>query len=129
MAKDILFILTDQYGNSLENYRLSGRISIFYVYPNTKPKEVYAAEVNSGIINGNLPLPDKGIESTLVVIEFDSEFYNAPGKLLYKGLVNTPQKIALSKKAITPEKKADILKRTVEDLKQSALERVGFVRG
>ena len=125
MAENILFTLVDEYGNSLENFRLQGRYTVFYNYSGTKPKEVLANPINSGIGYGDLPKPEKGLESTLLVIEFQSEFYNAPGKLLYKGLYQAPQKIVVSKKALDPAKKIDLLKRSAENLKTTALERVG----
>ena len=124
MAENTLFILVDQYGNSLENFKLLGRYTFYYNYSGKNPEQVSAGPINSGIVYGTLPGPEKGLESTLLVIELDSEFYNAPGKLLYKGLYQAPQKIAVSKKALDPKEKTDILKRSAQDLRQAALERI-----
>jgi hypothetical protein len=125
MAENILFTLVDEYGNSLEKFKLQGSFAFYYNYPNKEPMLALKGLLKSGIAYGNLPEPDKGLESTTLIIEFNSEFYNAPGKLLYKGLYQAPQKIAVSKKALDPEQRIDLLKRSTEDLKQAAAERVG----
>jgi hypothetical protein len=125
MAENILFTLVDEYGNSLEKFKLQGRFSFYYKYPNKEPKSVLEGQLGGGIAYGNLPLPQKDLESTTLIIEFESEFYNAPGKLLYKGIYQAPQKIAVSKKALDPEQRAEILNSSLQDLKQAASERVG----
>jgi len=115
MAENILFTLVDQYGNSLEKFKFDGRFSFYYNYSNEKPKSVLEGQLGGGIAYGNLPKPDKGLESTTLIIEFESEFYNAPGNLLYKGQYPAPQKIAVSKKALDPKQKNDILKLATEE--------------
>jgi hypothetical protein len=122
MAKNILFTLVDQYGNSLEKFKLQGSFTFYYNYPNKEPMLVLEGQLGGGIAYGNLPEPDKGLESTTLIININSEFYNAPGNLLYKGQYPAPQKIAVSKKALDPEQRIDLLKRSTEDLKQAASE-------
>jgi hypothetical protein len=125
MAENILFTLVDEYGNSLENFKFGGRFSFYYNYPNKKPVEVLTGSMMTGIAYGTLPRPEEDLESTTLIIEFNSEFYNTSGNLLYKGQYPAPQKIAVSKKALDPEQRIDLLKRSTEDLKQAASERVG----
>ena len=125
MAKNILFTLVDQYGNSLEKFKLQGRFSFYYNYSNEKPKSVLEGQLGGGIAYGNLPEPDKGLESTTLIIEFESEFYNAPGTLFYKGIYQAPQKIAVSKKALDPQQKNDILELATEELSLAVQARLG----
>lgn len=124
MAENILFTLVDEYGNSLENFRFQGRFQVYYNHSQGKPKLVANGEFDNGIVYATLP-KSEDVVSTLLVIDFESEFYNAPGKLLYKGIYQAPQKIAVSKKALDPKQRIDLLKRSTEDLKQAAAERVG----
>jgi hypothetical protein len=124
MAKNILFILVDQYGNSLENFKFEGRFTFLYSYPNKKPEPVLSQPFNSGIAYGDLPKPEKGLEYTQLIIEFESEFYSAPGRLLFKGQYEAPQKIAVAKKTLDPQQKNDILKRANDKLSQAVQERV-----
>jgi len=124
MAENILFTLVDEYGNSLENFKLRGRFQVYYNYSQGKPKLVVNGEFDKGIVYAALP-KSEDVVSTLLVIDFESEFYNAPGKLLYKGLYQAPQKIAVSKKALDPKQRIEILERSTQNLKQVAAERVG----
>jgi hypothetical protein len=124
MAKNILFTLVDQYGNSLENFRFDGKFTFTYSYQNKKPVNVLSGEFNTGIVSGTLPTPDKGLEYTQLVIEFESEFYVAPGRLLFKGLYEAPQKIAVAKKALDPQQKNDILRRANDNLSQAIQQRL-----
>lgn len=127
MAENILFTLVDEYGNSLENFKLPGKFQVYYNYSQGKPKLVANGEFDLGIVYATLP-ESKDVVSTLLVIEFESEFYNAPGKLLYKGIYQAPQKIAVSKKAISPADKAKILDQVKQKLSAAAAERVSGVR-
>jgi hypothetical protein len=123
--KNILFTLVDQYGNSLENFKFEGRFAFLYSYPNKKPEPVVEGGLNGGIAYGELPKDVFNLESTTLIIEFESEFYNAPGTLLYKGQYPAPQNIAVTKKTLDPEQKNDILKKATEELSQAIQERVG----
>ncbi len=125
MAENILFTLVDQYGNSLEKFKLQGSFAFYYNYPNKEPMLALKGLLKSGIAYGGLPAPEKNLESTTLIIDINSEFYNAPGRLLYKGLYQAPQKITVSKKALNPEQRAEILNSSLQDLKQVASERVG----
>jgi len=127
MAENILFTLVDEYGNSLENFRLSGRFQVYYNYSKNKPKLVADGEFDLGIVYATLP-ESKDVVSTSLIIDIDSEFYNSPGRLLYKGLYQAPQKIAVSKKAISPADKAKRLEDIKQRLTQAAAERVSGVR-
>jgi hypothetical protein len=125
MAENILFTLVDQYGNSLENFKFEGRFAFLYSYPNKKkPEPVVEAGFNGGIAYGDLPKPDKVLESTTLIIEFESEFYNAPGTLVFKGQYQAPQNIAVTKKTLDPKQKNDILEKATEELSQAIQERV-----
>jgi hypothetical protein len=124
--KNILFTLVDQYGNSLKNFKFEGRFTFLYSYPNQKPERVMEGGFNGeGIAYGELPEPNKGLEYTQLIIEFESEFYNAPGRLLFKGQYQAPQDIAVTKKTLDPKQKNDILKKANEELSQAIQERVG----
>jgi hypothetical protein len=125
MTENILFTLVDEYGNSLENFKFEGRFTFLYSYPNKKPDIALSDRLGSGIAYGDLPKPDKGLESTQLIIEFESEFYNAPGRLLFKGQYQAPQDIAVTKKTLDPKQKNDILKKANEELSQAIQERVG----
>ena len=125
MAENILFTLVDQYGNSLENFKLQGSFTFYYNYPGKKPEQVLVGQLPSGIAYGNLPKPQIGLESTTLIIELNSEFYNAPGTLFYKGIYQAPQKIAVSKKALDPQQKNDILKLATEELSLAVQARLG----
>jgi hypothetical protein len=126
MTENILFTLVDEYGNSLENFKFEGRFTFLYSYPNKKPDIALSDRLGSGIAYGDLPKPDKGLESTQLIIEFESEFYNAPGRrLLFKGQYEAPQKIVVAKKTLDPQEKYDILKRTNDKLSQEVQARVG----
>lgn len=127
MAENILFTLVDEYGNSLENFKLPGKFEVYYNYSQGAPKLVANGEFDLGIVYATLP-ESKDVVSTLLVIDFESEFYNAPGKLLYKGIYQAPQKIAVSKKAISPADKAKRLDEVKQKLTEVAAERVGGVR-
>jgi hypothetical protein len=123
--KNILFTLVDQYGNSLKDFKFEGRFTFLYNYPNTKPKPVADGRLDFGIAYGDLPKPDKGLESTQLIIDFKSEFYNAPGRLLFKGQYQAPQNIAVTKKTLDPKEKNAIVYMATVKLSQAIQERVG----
>jgi len=125
MAENILFTLVDQYGNSLKDFKFEGRFSFYYSYPNKKPQPVVDGRLDLGIAYGDLPKPEKGLESTTLIIEFESEFYNSPGRLLYKGQYQAPQNIAVTKKTLDPKKREQVIKKSIDDLRLAAQERVG----
>ena len=127
MAANTLFILVDQYGNSLENFRFGGRFTFFYNYPDIAPQSVLSGQFRSGIAYGDLPKPSLGLESTTLMLNFDSDFYNAPGTLLFKGQYQAPQNITVSKKTLDPQQKNDILKRSSEDLNEAVAQRIGNI--
>jgi len=124
MAENILFTLVDQYGNSLENFKFKGKFNFLYSYSNKKPVNALSGEFDTGIVSGTLPKPDKDLEYTQLVIEFESEFYVAPGRLLFKGLYEAPQKIAVAKKALDPKQKYDIINKANDELLQAIQGRV-----
>jgi hypothetical protein len=124
MAENTLFILVDQYGNSLENFKFDGKFTFLYSYPNKKPELVVEGRLDLGIAYGDLPKPDKDLEYTQLIIEFESEFYSAPERLLFKGQYEAPQKIVVAKKTLDPKEKNDILKNATEELRQAIQERV-----
>ena len=128
MAENTLFTLVDQYGNSLENFKFEGRFTFLYSYPNKKPERVFEGGFNSGIAYGELPEPNKGLEYTQLIIEFESEFYNTPGRLLFKWQYQAPQNKAVTKKTLDPQQKNDILNRVNDKLSQAVQERVGPTR-
>jgi hypothetical protein len=125
MAENTLFTLVDQYGNSLENFRFDGKFTFTYSYQNQKPVVALKETFQGGIVYGTLPAPEKGLEYTQLVIEFESEFYSAPGRLLFKGQYEAPQKIVVAKKTLDPEQKNVIIKKSSEDLSQAVQNRVG----
>ena len=123
MEKNTLFTLVDQYGNSLENFKLPGSFTFYYNYSRNS-SEVLTVSITSGTGNGILPRPEEGLESTTLVIAIDSKFYNSPGELVYKGEYQAPQNIAVSKKTLDPEQKVEILETYTEDLRQAVLDRI-----
>lgn len=125
MAKNILFTLVDQYGNSLEKFKLQGSFTFYYNYPGKKPEQVLTGSMSTGIAYGTLPRPEEDLESTTLIIELNSEFYNAPGTLFYKGIYQAPQKIAVSKKALDPQQKNNILELATEELSLAVQARLG----
>lgn len=128
MAANILFTLVDQYGNSLKDFRFDGRFTFIYIYSdNRKPNIALEGQLTGGIAYGDLPKLEKGLESTRLIIEFNSEFYNAPGALLYKGQYPAAQNISVSKKTLDPKQRAVIIEKSIDELKQVASKRVGGV--
>jgi hypothetical protein len=125
MSANKLFTLVDQYGNSLENFRFDGKFTFTYSYQNERPVVALKDSFQGSTAYGNLPLPDKGLEYTQLVIEFESEFYSAPAPLEYKGKFVSPQTIVVAKKTLDPQQKNDILKRVNDKLSLEVQARVG----
>ena len=125
MTENILFTLVDQYGNSLENFKFDGKFTFLYSYPNKKPEPVFEGRLDLGIAYGEVPEPDKGLEYTQLIIEFESKFYYAPAPLEYKGEFTSPQTIVVAKRPLDPEAKYDILKRASEKLNEAVAQRIG----
>jgi hypothetical protein len=124
MAKNILFTLVDQYGNSLENIKFNGSFNFLYNYPNKKPESVLSNQLQSGVAYGDLPKPDKSLESTTLIIQFESQFYNAPETLVFKEQYKAPQNIVVVKKTLDPQEKEQIVDNYTEELRQAVQARV-----
>ena len=123
MADNILFTLVDQYGNSLENFSIALDYNFEYVYARST-ESVLRGSSSVGIVLGTLPKPKPDLQSTILTIQTESEFYYAPAPLEYKGKFTAPQKIVVAKKTLDPKEKNDILKNATEELRQAIQERV-----
>jgi len=124
MAENKLFILVDQYGNSLENFSIALDYTFEYVYARSK-ETVLSGSSSVGVALGTLPKPKLDLQSTILTIQTESEFYYAPGTLLFKGQYQAPQNIAVAKKTLDPQQKNNILTRASEDLNEAVAQRIG----
>jgi len=121
--KNILFTLVDQYGNSLKNFDISLDYNFEYVYARSTESVLRGSSL-VGIVLGTLPEPKDGLQSTILTIQTESEFYYAPAPLEYKGEFVSPQTIVVAKRPLDPEAKYNILKRASEDLNEAVAQRI-----